>query len=163
MTIGGSLLESYLVCKRQAWLAYHAIQGDMDNDYLRQGTYLHEEAYKRQQSKNGLEGKHLDTVQSKEGKVIIGEVKKSSRCIESARMQLAYYLYQLKEEGIEATGVLQFPEEKRKEEVKLTGQMELELLQCLEQIETLVEKELPPKEKWIKCCEHCSYCESCWA
>lgn len=56
MQIGGSILESYLVCKRQAWLGYHAIQGACDNDYLKQGNYIHQESYKRQQQGNNTGG-----------------------------------------------------------------------------------------------------------
>lgn len=162
MQIGGSILENYLVCKRQAWLAYHAIQGDCDNEHLKQGNYIHQESYKRQQAKN-IMGYPLDTIQNKEGKLIVGEVKKSSHCIEGARLQLAYYLYQLNREGIEAEGILQFPEEKKTVEVILTEKLKEEVMQTLNEVETFVTQELPPKAEWKRVCEHCSYCESCWA
>ena len=156
-------MATYLVCKRQAWLGYHAIQGDCDNDYLRQGNYIHEEAYKRQKRNNQFEQKHFDTVQHKNGQIVVGEVKKSSHCLESAKMQLAYYLYELKQEGIEAIGVLQFPEEKRTEEVILTEELEQELIEVLKQLEETIREQLPPRVEMKKVCEHCSYCESCWA
>lgn len=163
MEIGGSLLASYLVCKRQAWLSYHGIQGDCDNDYLRQGNYIHQEAYQRQQLTSSINEKHMDTVQHKDGKLIIGEVKKSSHCIESARIQLGYYLLQFEEDGIEAEGLLQFPEEKKTETIILTAELRGEVMNILHEVECLSKEELPPKAEWKRVCEHCSYCESCWA
>ena len=163
MQIGGSILESYLVCKRQAWLGYHAIEGDCDNDYLKQGNYIHQESYKKyQKGKNNI-GYPLDTIQYKEGKLIVGEVKKSSHCINSAKLQLAYYLYQLNNEGLEAEGMLQFPEEKKTVTVILTENLKQEVMQTLNEVEKLVSQKLPPKAEWKRVCEHCSYCESCWA
>ncbi|MDR9785935.1 MAG: Dna2/Cas4 domain-containing protein [Peptococcaceae bacterium MAG4] len=47
---------------------------------------------------------------SKEG-FVVGEVKKSSRYRNSARMQLAFYLSELKQRGIAAKGELRFPRE----------------------------------------------------
>ncbi len=163
MEIGGSLLASFLVCQRQAWLSYHGIEGDHDNDFLREGTYIHEEAYKRNKNSQTIGGSNIDTTKTKEGKLIIGEVKKSSHCIEAARMQLAYYLYELKEVGVEATGVLQFPQEKKTEEVVLTKELEEELKTYLEKLQEMFQIALPPKAIWKKYCETCSYCESCWA
>ena len=56
--------------------------------------------------------------------MVVGEVKKTSKFKESARMQLLYYLKQLKDMGIQATGFLAFPKEKKKEEIILTAEDE---------------------------------------
>ncbi|WP_083461311.1 Dna2/Cas4 domain-containing protein [Cellulosilyticum ruminicola] len=47
MNITGSILNSYMVCPRQAWMGAHGISGDKDNDLLREGLYIHEQAYQR--------------------------------------------------------------------------------------------------------------------
>ena len=161
--IGGSLVNSFIVCKRQAWMGYHAIEGDKNNDYLRQGTYIHERSYERQQKGETFGKSSFDTLQTKEGKLIVGEVKKSSACLESARLQLAYYLYLLKEDGLEAIGQLKFPEERRVEEVELTPERIEKIEELIKEIQELVTQELPPKASWKNYCETCSYSESCWA
>lgn len=164
MNITGSLLNSYIVCPRQAWLGAHAMSGDKDNDFLREGLYIHEQAYQKSHEKEkSFGGNTLDTMQHQDGKLIVGEIKKSSKCIESARMQLLYYLYTLKEQGILAEGVLQFPEEKKTEKVILDEEEICKVKQKLIEIEAVVSQNKPPKPRWIACCNHCSYCESCYA
>ncbi len=164
MNITGSILNSYMVCPRQAWMGAHGISGDKDNDLLREGLYIHEQAYQRNHDKEKVFGNNvIDTIQNKEGKLIIGEVKKSSKCIESARMQLLYYLYDLKQQGIEAEGKLQFPEEKRIESVILDEEGVRKVEQTLLECEAIISQEKPPKPRWIGCCMKCSYCECCYA
>jgi len=52
-------------------------------------------------------------------KVIVGEVKKSSRFEHSATMQLAFYLYRLKQQGVEAEGELLIPKDRKRISVML--------------------------------------------
>jgi len=163
MEIGGSILGSYMVCPRQAWLGYHAIDGDKNNEYLKLGTYIHQNAYSREKKEKSFGNSKFDTIHSIDGEVIVGEIKKSSSCLESARMQLAYYLYILRQDGIRATGLLQFPEEKRTEELILTDEIVQAVEDNLARLEKLVNEPLPPKAKWEKYCSTCSYSEICWA
>ena len=44
----------------------------------------------------------------------------------SARMQLLYYLYYLKQKGIQKTGIINYVKEKKIEKVKLTRKNEKE-------------------------------------
>ena len=52
----------------------------------------------------------------------MGEIKKSSRFEKVAIMQLAFYLYRLKEKGISVEGELLIPKERRKVPIKLTSE-----------------------------------------
>lgn len=61
----------------------------------------------------------FDLFKSKGGSVIIGEIKKSSRHMESAKMQLLFYLYELEKAGVHATGQLLVPEERLRVDVIL--------------------------------------------
>lgn len=164
MNVKGSMLNSYIICPRQAWMCVHGISGDKDNDFLREGLYIHEQAYQKNHEKEKAFGENvIDTVQNKEGKLIVGEVKKSSKCIESARVQLLYYLYSLKQQGIDAEGVLQFPEEKKVEKVILDEAGIRKVEQILLECEAVVSQERPPQPRWTGCCMKCSYCECCYA
>ena len=88
-----------------------------------------------------------------DGKMVVCEVKKSSRAERSARLQLAHYLYDLRKAGIEARGVLMFPTEKKRVEVVLTDELMAELDTAYDAIGTLVRRDAPPAA------ESCKYCD----
>jgi len=82
----------------------HEINPEQDNPLIELGRIFHEYAYKREKKEISLDGMKLDLLKKGENDYIICEVKKSSRFELSARMQLAYYLYNLKRMGIKAKG-----------------------------------------------------------
>ena len=89
----------------------------------------------------------MDIFRVVDGKLVIGEVKKSSRYRDSARMQLAFYLKELAERGIEAIGELRFPEEKKRETVELNEELINELQNVERDILRIVYMEKPPAPK----------------
>jgi len=78
-------------------------------------------------------------------------------------MQLAFYLSELKQRGIAARGELRFPKEKRKEEVVLDEQTELELDKVRREILRILYLPGPPEPKKITFCRRCAYAEFCWS
>src|SRR5690606_20574408 len=86
------------------------------------------------------------------GQLIIGEVKKSSRFMESSRYQLLYYLRTLKEMGVQAKGELLFPEEKKKEIVILTEKEEKELDEAVADIRRIARLPVAPEPVKIQFC-----------
>lgn len=125
--------------------------------------YLHDQSYKRQKKEIDIGHIKIDVLRKEEGQLVIGEVKKSSRFQKSAKMQLAFYLRELKMIGIDAKGELLFPEEKKKVQVFLTSEIEKELEQVIQEIEAISYQELPPKPEWSRYCKKCAYQELCWA
>lgn len=163
-SITGTHIWYYYCCPREVWLMLHQINPDEDDPNIDLGRFIHEMVYRRDKSKDISIGNiRLDIVrQNKEG-LIIGEVKKSSKYAQSARMQLAFYLLELKERGIEAKGELLFPKERKKEEVVLTMNIEKELHDAMKSIQELAEKNQPPQANKISFCRNCAYKEFCWA
>ena len=153
----------YCICPREVWLMAHQIQPNEDNDYLELGRYLHEESYIRDKKRIRLESIELDIVRKKGEQVVIGEVKKSSRFIKSAMMQLMFYLKTLSDYGITARGELLFPKEKKKIPVALTQQSLNELKAAEEQINNIVNQDVPPPPIRIPFCRNCAYKDFCWA
>lgn len=126
--ITGTLMQSYFICHRQLWLMSRQLIPDQEHPYLVMGRILDESSYARERKRISFENIVLDFVRSGEGEdLIIGEIKKSSKAEKSARMQLAYYLYRLKETGIQAKGILSFPRERKRTPVELTPELEKEL------------------------------------
>src|SRR5690606_31674733 len=91
------------------------------------GRLIDRNSYSREKKEIAVGSSKMDIFRVVDGKLVIGEVKKSSRYRDSARMQLAFYLKELAERGIEAIGELRFPEEKKRETVELNEELINEL------------------------------------
>lgn len=161
--VNGTLIWYYYICKREVWLMSRNLTPDQENEYIDLGRFLHENTYMRERKEISFGNLKIDILHKKDGEVIVGEVKKSSKYKESARMQLAYYLWKLKQQGIEGTGVLMFPKEKKREEVKLTDEL-IDKLKLIEKdILRIIYEPLPQEPKKINFCKKCAYNEFCWA
>lgn len=161
--INGSLLEAYLVCKRQAWFLGHAMAGDREHRDLAIGRFLSDETYPRQKHEILLGDVKIDLLRKEDGLLCIGEIKKSSNTLSSARFQLLLYLFHLEQAGISAQGELLVPLEKHKEIVTLTEEDRNQLLQLIEEIEVFLASPKAPTPSWFSACSRCSYAELCWA
>lgn len=160
----GTLIWYYYCCVREVWLMVHQINADEDDANMDLGRFIHENTYNRDKQKEISIGNiKLDIVRQNKDGVVIGEVKKSSKYLKSARMQLAFYLKELKSRGIEAKGELLFPKEKRKEEVELTLELERELEGAAMEIEKIAQQDRPPLLRKIPFCKNCAYKEFCWS
>jgi CRISPR-associated exonuclease Cas4 len=161
--ITGTLIWYYYICHREVWLIAHELNPDEDNPYLELGRIIQEDSYKREKKEISYGNMKIDLLKKQDGKVVIGEIKKSSRFERSAMMQLAFYLYNLKKDGIEAKGELLIPKEKKRIPVELDDGKEKELKRAFFDIENLLNREKPPEPKRISYCTNCAYREFCWA
>jgi len=109
-----TLIWYYYICPREVWLMAHELNPEQDNQLMEIGRLIHETTYKRARKEISLGGMKLDLIKRENGELVVGEIKKSSRFEQSAKMQLAYYLYNLKSIGIDARGELLIPKEKKK-------------------------------------------------
>ena len=142
----------------------HQVTADQDDQNMDFGRFLQENSYGRDTKKQITVGNvKLDILRQDKDGIVVGEVKKSSRNLKSSRMQLAFYLKELKERGIVAKGELLFPSEKKKEEVVLTSELEAELTKTAAEIERLAMAERPLLASKVSLCKNCAYKEFCWA
>ena len=161
--VTATLIWYYFICQREVWLMGRQIAPDQDNSNVEIGRFIQDRSYQREKKEINLGHLKLDVIKREGGELVIGEVKKSSRFEESARMQLAYYLKDLKQKGVTARGELRFPEEKRKETVVLDEETEAELDRVERDILRIIYLDLPPGPKKIHWCRNCAYAEFCWA
>lgn len=161
--ITGTLIWYYYICQREVWLMAHEINPEQDNSFLELGRLLHEESYPRE--KKGLEtsGMKIDLIKKGKEGLIVGEIKKSSRFLQSAKMQLAFYLLKMKEAGIKASGELLIPKEKKRIKVELYEALEKELQQSMNNILDIITLNTPPAPQKINYCRNCAYREFCWS
>ena len=133
MPVTGTDIWYYFICKRQCWLMLHRIAPDEEDENLEIGRFIHEYRYERGKRELDLGSVKIDRVIKLKGELVVREIKKSSRFLESARFQLLYYLDMLRNMGIVARGELVFPEERDRETVEWTPK-ESEIDKAVEEI-----------------------------
>lgn len=162
-SVTGTLIWYYYICKREVWLMAHQLLPDQDDEKLAIGRIIGENSYPRDKKEIDLGNAKVDLIRTENGELVVGEVKKSSRYVESASKQLLFYLLQLKEMGIKARGELLFPEERDKMEIILNEAAEKEIREAMEEIVKIVSSQRPPEATKNKFCRNCAYSEFCWA
>ena len=162
--ITGTLIWYALICEREVWLMAHEMEPDRDDARLAWGRFLGEVTYPRSRKREiALPGMKIDLVEREGPRLVVGEVKASSRFVEAARMQVLFYLWRLREMGIEAEGELRFPEERRRERVVLDEESEARLRAVMARVERIMQQPLPPPARRIRYCRACAYREFCWS
>jgi CRISPR-associated exonuclease Cas4 len=161
--ITGTLVWYYAICPREAWLMAHEMEPEKEFELLAEGRLNQEAHYKRATKELSLPGMRLDQVRREGGRLIVSEVKKSSRFLPATRLQLGYYLWRLHEEGMEASGEILVPKERKRETVELTPELRQEVERTVATIEALVREPAPPPAKKIPFCKRCAYAEFCWS
>ncbi|MDK2856488.1 MAG: CRISPR-associated exonuclease Cas4 [Bacillota bacterium] len=161
--VNGTLIWYYTVCHRQVWLMARHLTPDEQDDNVVLGRFIHENAYRRDKHEILVGNIKIDLVRGARGNTLVGEIKKSSRAEESARLQLKYYLYVLKQYGVDLKGMLYFPEEKRNEIVELDEEGIKEVEMAIAGVKRVVSMPVPDPPKRVRWCRRCAYAEFCWA
>lgn len=156
----GLQVQYYVVCQRKLWLHAHQISFEHESDRVLEGKVLHERSYNHKKSKEVMID-NLIKIDLYDGDYV-GEVKSSSKMSEADRAQLLYYLYVLKQYGIERKGRLHYPKEKKIEEIELTSDKEVALIEILQGIKEIIASNKPPKAKKFPYCGKCAYYQFCW-
>lgn len=163
MDINGTLVWYYCICKREVWLMSHNIIPDQKDTNIDIGRFIHESSYNRNKKEIHFGSTKFDVLMRKGNKMIIGETKKSSKFETASKYQLLFYLKVLEDAGIEAKGVLLYPEERKRIDVELTEAERSKLDEIIKHIITITEMEKPPKVEKNKYCNNCGYKEYCYA
>lgn len=164
LSVNGTMIWYYYICHRQVWLIAHHITPDEDDSNIRLGRHISEQAYQRDRKEINLGHVKLDIISNaRDGGVVVAEVKKSSRYLQSARMQLLLYLQELESKGVPASGELRIPEERRRMPVQLGHEEREELDRAKRDVLRIVYLPRPPEAKKIQRCKSCAYREFCWA
>lgn len=159
----GIKVNYFVVCPRKLWLYAKGIRMEPLSERVALGRLLHERAYPDLPRREVLIDDLIKVdVLEHENKVL--EIKHSRKLIDAARLQIAYYLFYLKRIGAgELVGELRFPKERRKEEVRLTPELEIQVTEALREIQNIEQLPQPPKVDFMPICRVCAYCEFCWA
>lgn len=161
MRITGVMVQYYFTCKRELWFFSRGLNFDFENEDMLIGRLIHGESYERDWKEVLLGDVKLDVVKRR-GKLVVIEVKKSSKLEEPAKWQLKYYLYLLRNAGVKAEGIISYPREGRREKIALTEEDVETLEKALEGIERVISLESPPPAEKKPYCRRCAYRDFCW-
>ncbi len=134
---------------------------ERENDRVKLGKVVHENSYGRRKKEISIDNKIVLDWQS-DG--VIHEVKLSDKMEQAHEFQLLYYIYYLKQKGIEnLTGQIDYPKLRQTQTVELTAEKEADLENALREMEQITDAENPPEVEYMKICNSCSYSELCWS
>ena len=162
--ITATLINLYHVCHRELWLHANEIRMEHTSDTVTEGKLIGENTYTDRAAKYTeleLEGIKIDYYDARNK--VVHEIKKSDKMKAAHEAQVKYYLYKLKQYGIDgATGVLEYPTLRHTSQIVLTD----EDIEAIQQWETdilsiIIREDMPPViNKPV--CKRCSYYEFCY-
>ncbi len=165
MQVTGTLIQYYFFCHRQLWLHANDIKMEAGFDLVELGNLVQEESYNQRAEKyeqieiGPVKIDFFDTRNK-----IIHEVKKSSKFHETHIWQVKYYIYILEQNGIKGvTGILEYPKERKTEEVFLS-QPDIERIEELKnEIILITHSKACPDILNKPKCKNCSYFDFCYS
>lgn len=165
MNITGTHINYYFTCIRELWLFANGINMEHTSDLVYEGKLIHETSYPQRSEKYSeieIEGIKIDYYDAKNK--VIHEVKKSDSRELAHEWQIKYYMYVLKQNGIEGvTGILEYPKLRKTEEIFLSVRDVEEIESIKQSIELIIESSQCPARIAQKMCKNCSYFDFCWS
>jgi CRISPR-associated exonuclease Cas4 len=164
MLITGTHINYYFSCHRQLWLFANNIQMEHTHDAVSEGKLIHETSYPQRSAKYeeiAIDGIKIDFYDTKNK--VVHEIKKSSKLHQAHLWQVKYYIYILEQNGVDGvTGILEYPKERKTEEIYLSNvdREEIKLMQK-EIFEIINSEQVPQLEKTTRC-KNCSYYDFCF-
>ncbi|MCL6533442.1 MAG: CRISPR-associated protein Cas4 [Armatimonadetes bacterium] len=166
LAIRGYELNAWVICPRKCWFIQRQLMMEPHSPYVELGRLVHQEALQERPSREPtftevpIEGfARIDKIAGE----LVYEIKRSPRKQEAHRLQLLYYLYLLRERGLNLKGVLSYPEQNRREVIELDDEGIQALQNALQAIQQLRQCPLPPQvPRPMSVCRTCAYQELCW-
>lgn len=164
MLINATHINLYHVCKRELWLHYNGIRMEYNSELVADGKLIGETSYGDRSEKYTelqLGNVKIDFYDARNK--VVHEVKRSDKVEHAHLAQVKYYLYRLLLAGVEdATGILEYPTLRQREQVLLTNDDISEIIKWEKEIETICMNEVCPSVINAKICKSCSYQDFCY-
>jgi CRISPR-associated exonuclease Cas4 len=159
--ITGTLIHYYATCKREAWLFSRKISADQWDENILMGKAL-AEIKEEQLHSFPFSNLKFDKIGKERGHYMVTEYKKSMSNPEGAKMQLLFYMWQLKTSlklkvinGKVISGRTVIFVEGNEENMKMIEELMVEMSEFLSQT-------TPPPFVEIKFCKGCGYRDYCY-
>jgi len=164
MTITATHINYYHICHRKLWLFANGINMEHTSDTVTEGKLIGENTYTDRAAKYTelqLDGVKIDYYDAKNK--VVHEIKKSDKMEAAHEAQVKYYLYKLKQHGVEGvTGILEYPTLRHTSQIMLTDDDILSIEKWEGDIMEIVSREEMPGVIDKPICKRCSYFEFCY-
>lgn len=165
MQVTGTHFNYFLVCHRKLWFFANNIQMEHTSDLVYEGKLIHESSYPQRATRYEeveVDGIKIDYFDARNK--VIHEIKKSDKLDQAHEWQLKYYIYVLKNNGIEGvSGILEYPKLRKREEVLLSTVDEQRIIEMVDEIKQLTGRDQTPPLQKKTICRNCSYYDLCYA
>lgn len=161
MNITGVMIYYYFICQRKLWYFANEINMEQNSELVSIGKTIDETSYKREK-KSILIDNIINIDFIKDG-AVLHEVKKTKAIEEAGIWQLKYYMYYLKQKGLETLEAkIDYPLLRQTKEIVLEKE-DVEIIEnVIKNIQEIVTKEKPPEVIKEKICKKCSYYDLCY-
>ena len=161
MTVTGTIFNYFMVCRRKLWLFAHGITMEQESELVYEGKLIHENSYPERNpnyEEIELDGIKVDFYDARHH--VIHEIKKSDKLEAAGLWQLKYYLFVFEMHVVkDIKGVLEFPKQRKTENVTLTDEDRQKIKDMLADIEKACEEKACPPLLKKEPCKQCSYYE----
>lgn len=159
--ITGVMIYYYFVCKRKLWYFVHEINMETENENVMLGKLLDENSYKRDDKHINIDNViNIDFIKEQKE---LHEIKKSRAIEEAGIWQVKYYLYYLKQRGVQGLKAkIDYPLMKKNLVVELTEADEKQISAIICDIAVLKDQIQPPEISGKKICVKCAYHDLCF-
>lgn len=159
--ITGVKIDYYHICHTKLWLFSHNITLETGHENVEIGKQLHKDRYKRDGRDVTIDNTISIDFVRRGSQIELHEVKKTKKMEDAHKAQLLFYIYYLKQRGVSAEGVINYPLIRETVRVTLTPDDEAVLQHDIKEIERIVQGCMPhPLRKRI--CAKCAYSEFCF-
>ncbi len=161
MNITGVMIYYYFICQRKLWYFANEINMEQNSELVSIGKTIDETSYKREKKSILIDDTiNIDFI--KDG-AVLHEVKKTKAIEEAGIWQLKYYMYYLKQKGVETLEAkIDYPLLRQTKEIVLEKE-DVEIIEnVIKNIQEIVTKEKPPEVIKEKICKKCSYYDLCY-
>ena len=157
----GTQINYYFLCRKKLWYFTKNIEMEQNSDAVYLGKLIHETSYDRENKEIDIDNTIKIDFIGKDR--VIHEVKKSDKVEEPHIWQLKYYLWYLKQKGMDGvTGKINYPKLRKTLDVFLEPGDDEKIRAVLSEIKRTIDMELPPQAQKTKMCRKCSYGDICW-
>ncbi|MFT7234158.1 MAG: CRISPR-associated exonuclease Cas4 [Cyclobacteriaceae bacterium] len=165
MEITATHINYLHICKRKLWLFANGIRMETESDQVYEGKLTGELSYADRAAKYTelvLDGGKIDYYDAKNG--IVHEVKQSSKMEKAHIAQVKYYLYLLREAGVNnPQGILEYPKLRERQQVRWEEGDAEQVARWLKAAEELITRDKPEAVINSKICKSCSYHDFCYS
>ncbi|MDQ7083118.1 MAG: CRISPR-associated protein Cas4 [Aquificota bacterium] len=157
----GTQVAYAVVCERKLWLFSRGISLEHTSDRVSMGRFVDRTYF---EGEEGFQDAYVSIDFIKTGKEIVVHEVKLSRSLEEAHLlQVKYYIYYLKNLGLNVRkGVIHYPKLRKVKEVSFSEEDRKLIEETLSRIKEVLSRDSPPPPVDKPYCRKCAYFEACY-